>query len=323
MNRKLTATLGVLAAACLAASGSVALAATAQTGQTGEVAPHAGSVLAVSSVRASTDDGNVASNTLDGNLSTRWSGEGDGAWIDYDLGSSQTVGSVALAWYQGDTRTFTFDVQVSANDSSWTTVVSGKKSSGSSANYETYDFADAAARYVRVVGHGNTKNDWTSISETHVQGADGGGGDPGGDCSKPSDILNLDNWYLGLPIGSDEDPTNIEQPELDSYSIDPWFEVTSDCTGVQFRAAVNGVTTSGSSYPRSELREIDGGDNASWSSTSGTHTMVIKEKITHLPNTRTRWSRVRSTARTTTSWCSGWKAAASTSPTATTPTTSW
>ena len=41
----------------------------------------------------------------------------------------------------------------------------------------------------------------------------------------------------------------------------------------------------GSGYPRSELREMtsSGSANASWSTTSGTHTMEIRQAITHLP----------------------------------------
>jgi hypothetical protein len=103
-------------------------------------------------------------------------------------------------------------------------------------------------------------------------------------CSVPADVLDLSNWYEGLPIGDDGEPANVEQPQLAGYSVDPWFTTTPGCDGVQFRAPVDGVTTSGSSYPRSELREMSGSDKASWSSTSGTHTMVIDEAITHLPN---------------------------------------
>jgi len=57
---------------------------------------------------------------------------------------------------------------------------------------------------------------------------------------------------------------------------------------VQFRAPTNGVTTSGSGYPRSELREMkdSGKSNASWSTSSGTHTMIIDEAITAVPKTK-------------------------------------
>jgi hypothetical protein len=105
-------------------------------------------------------------------------------------------------------------------------------------------------------------------------------------CTYPADVLNLTNWKETLPIGSSGSPTEIKQPALKTYVKSPWFVPTSSCDGVQFRAAVDGVTTSGSGYPRSELREMssNGTANASWSPSSGTHTMVIDEAITHLPN---------------------------------------
>src|SRR4051812_18931986 len=130
-----------------------------------------------SSVTASADDGNVPANTVDGNLSTRWSAQGDGQWIRYDLGAVNTVSYVKIAWYQGDTRTSTFDVQLSSDAAAWTTVFSGT-SNGTSTALQTYDFTDASARYVRIVGHGNSSgNGWNSISETEIWGiASGGGG---------------------------------------------------------------------------------------------------------------------------------------------------
>ncbi|MEC3981299.1 polysaccharide lyase family 7 protein [Amycolatopsis sp. H20-H5] len=107
-------------------------------------------------------------------------------------------------------------------------------------------------------------------------------------CGHPADILALSNWKETLPTGSTGHPTEIKQPELKQYSVDPWFTPNATCDAVQFRAAVNGVTTSGSGNPRSELREMTGGgsDEASWSTTSGTSTMVIDEAVTHLPAER-------------------------------------
>ena len=237
--------------------------------------------VAVQSVVASGDDGNVAANTLDGDLATRWSDEGDGVWIRYDLGSQVTVGSLAVAWHNGDQRRATFEVQTSADGVSWTTVVNRRASSGTTRQAETYDFADRGARYLRVVGYGNTVNDWTSITEVDIFGADA----PGGGCAYPADVLDLSAWKVQLPIGAEEDPDEVTQPALATYAVDPWFRADDACDGVLFRSAVNGVTTGGSSYPRSELREMtaDGSDEAGWSATSGTHTMVVREAITALP----------------------------------------
>ncbi|MDO8497558.1 MAG: polysaccharide lyase family 7 protein [bacterium] len=101
----------------------------------------------------------------------------------------------------------------------------------------------------------------------------------------PAKVFDLTNWKLTLPIGFLKHPTEVKQPELATYGIDPWFMVNKEGNGIRFRAPVNGVTTSGSSYPRSELREMvkDGKEKANWSSTLGIHTMTLEEAITAVP----------------------------------------
>ncbi len=104
-------------------------------------------------------------------------------------------------------------------------------------------------------------------------------------CAYPAQLLDLSNWKLTLPIGSGS-PTEIKQPELSTYFIDPWFMLSPDCMSARFRAHTSSpVTTNNSNYPRSELREMtDGGTkNASWSNTYGTHVMFIDEAITAHP----------------------------------------
>lgn len=271
--RTLVSTLGV--AAWLAAGLLMAPA----------LAADPGPPLPVIAVDASSDDGNVPGNAVDGDLATRWSAQGDGVWLRLRLDASHEIGSVAIAWHQGDQRRADFDVQTSADGSSWTTVYSGT-SSGSTLQAETYALTKTTATYLRVVGHGNTVNDWTSIAEISV--FTDSAGEPG-DCALPSEALDLARWKITLPIDdpgkSGTQPLEILQPALADYQIDPWFIVRPGCDGAQFRSPVNGVTTSGSSYPRSELREMksNGTSQASWSSGSGTHTLTILQAITRLP----------------------------------------
>jgi hypothetical protein len=78
-------------------------------------------------------------------------------------------------------------------------------------------------------------------------------------CGSPGHILDLTDWKEQLPTGSKGAPTEIKQSKLANYSVDPWFTANTTCDGVQFRAAVNGVTTKGSKNPRSELREMTNG----------------------------------------------------------------
>lgn len=109
----------------------------------------------------------------------------------------------------------------------------------------------------------------------------------------PADTINLArHWRLQLPVDnpnqSGSQPLEISQPQLDGYTHNPWYVANSSCTGIRFRNAVNAVTTPNSTYGRSELRETraDGTGGASWSSTSGTHTMVVNQAFTRLPATK-------------------------------------
>ena len=103
----------------------------------------------------------------------------------------------------------------------------------------------------------------------------------------PAQVLDLTNWKVTLPVNAAGEtsgrPLEILQPQLRTYTSAPYFMVRGN--GVQFRAPVNGVTTSGSSYPRSELREmVDGGARlAAWSTDAGTHTMIVEQAITAVP----------------------------------------
>lgn len=107
------------------------------------------------------------SHTIDNNLGTFFSAQGHGQWVQYDLGQSHEVNGVSLAWYQGDGRAFTFEVLASGDGESWTELYSGV-SSGNTLELEDHYFAPAAARYVRIVGYGNTSNQWMSITEARI-----------------------------------------------------------------------------------------------------------------------------------------------------------
>lgn len=148
----------------VAAAAAVSLAGFALVAMPGVAA---GAGLPVVSATASSHDGNVPANAIDGNLSTRWSAEGDPEWLRLQLASSVTVGHLRIAWFRGNERRQSFDIELSTTGTSWTRVFSGM-SSGNTDQFETFDFADAQAAYVRIVGHGNSDNDWNSVSEAEV-----------------------------------------------------------------------------------------------------------------------------------------------------------
>ena len=133
-----------------------------------------------------------------------------------------------------------------------------------------------------------------ACSSATPQDAQGEAGAPlGASVQKmlPSQVLALTDWKLNVPVsGANGWSLEVKQPELAAYSHADYFHVSAKGDAVVFRAPVEGVTTSGSKYPRSELREMTNGgrDKADWdiSSGGGTHVMEITQAVTHLPNVK-------------------------------------
>jgi hypothetical protein len=135
------------------------------------VPPYVEVTPGATAVTASTNDGNVPANAVDGNLGTRWSGSGDGAWIRFDLGAPRTLDHVTIATFSGNMRRSRFDLQVSNDSASWTTVLAGGQTSGTTTLEEPFDVGGASARYLRYVGHGNddpAKAQWNSLTEVRL-----------------------------------------------------------------------------------------------------------------------------------------------------------
>lgn len=102
-------------------------------------------------------------NLLDGNPDTSWTLQGKGRWVKADLGEVKQVSVVAIDFYQGHSREEYFDVEVSVDDKNWTQVFSGSSYELSTATQLFY-FPAADARYVKIVGQGNSKNAWNNYS---------------------------------------------------------------------------------------------------------------------------------------------------------------
>lgn len=124
--------------------------------------------LKIYAVSDSGNDGNLPVNTYDNNLGTRWSSSGDGQWIQYDLGKTQPVGYAGINFFVQNSRTTSFDILVSQDNLTWSTVFSGSSSKVDDSRIQMFDFPDTEARYVKLVGHGNSSNLWNSINELQL-----------------------------------------------------------------------------------------------------------------------------------------------------------
>ena len=136
---------------------------------------------------------------------------------------------------------------------------------------------------------GNTGNTGNRIVQTLLGTADSDT-EPARDTAAarvPGDLIDLADWYLTLPTGKQGDPDTVENPELAKFTNE-FFTLDDTGEAVVFSARGDGVTTKNSHYPRSELREMNGSEKASWTNTSGTHTLDVCEAITKVPAAQAR-----------------------------------
>lgn len=253
--------------------------------------------LAISSVSASSSQSpNVPSRTIDGNLGTRWSSFGVGQHITYDLGSAQLIDYVKIAWFKGNERTSSFEVWV-GNSTGNLEKIKTKTTAGNTTSIETWDLPNRTARYFRVIGKGNSTNAWNSITELQIFGTQGTVLPPPPSGSFPYDVLNLKNWKITVPKSQDgdseADEVYVNQSDND-YSGDPSFKFYEDSryfytsgSSVVFKCQAGTPSTSGSSNPRSELREmISDGSNEIWwdMRSSQLRKLEIRAKITKVPS---------------------------------------
>jgi len=132
---------------------------------------------------------------------------------------------------------------------------------------------------------GSVGNDATGGVETAGGGASPGGGvtqvggsaGAGGVALTPGPI-DFAQWTLQLPIGTGTSPTTISSMQLLAGFSNEYF-YRADDGGQMYMDPATGITTSGSTRCRTEMREqVPGAGSAGWAS-SGTNTMTVEGKV--------------------------------------------
>jgi Alginate lyase/Immunoglobulin domain len=106
----------------------------------------------------------------------------------------------------------------------------------------------------------------------------------------PGGNFDLSHWYLGLPVDSSGGTTgnsaSIPASQLVAGYTNALYFYTGADGAMVFWAPVTGATTSGSSYPRSELREeLDPPSTSSNWFAFGTHYLDAQCKVLQVPST--------------------------------------
>ena len=106
-----------------------------------------------------------ASDATDGNPGTRWSSAfSDPQWLEVDLGSQQQICSAGILWEAAYATAF--QIQVSDDNSTWTTIYSTTTGTGGNESFTV----SATARYIRMYGTARATAFGYSIFEFDVYG---------------------------------------------------------------------------------------------------------------------------------------------------------
>jgi poly(beta-D-mannuronate) lyase len=114
------------------------------------------------------------------------------------------------------------------------------------------------ARYVKIIGMGNSQNEWNSIVEVEVHSCEGADGQI--IDLFPNELgIELVDWYLSVPTDEDNSGTSdsIDEDDLAAgYTNSEYFYASVD-NGIVMRSPSYGFKTStNTSYVRVELREM-------------------------------------------------------------------
>jgi hypothetical protein len=112
-----------------------------------------------------------------------------------------------------------------------------------------------------------------------------------GAAKPPGENFDLSHWKLTLPVNASGTnggkATEIQASQLVAgYANDDYFHTGTNGT-MDFWCPVNGATTGGSSFPRSELRELLDPTNPAVNWTAhGTHILEARCRVTEVPSSQ-------------------------------------
>ncbi|GAA1284452.1 hypothetical protein GCM10009658_29810 [Planotetraspora silvatica] len=253
--------------------------------------------------------GAPASAAVDGDLGTRWSSAfADPQWIQVDLGATATIDQVVLNWEAAYARSF--QIQVSANASTWTTVYSTTTGTGGTQTLNV----TGTGRYIRLYGTARATAYGYSLWEFQVYGTTTTGG---GGCGTA-------NAAQGRPAtaSSQENAAGAASAAVDGNAGTRWSSLFSDPQWIQVDLGATAtvcqvVLNWEAAYARSFQIQVSA--NAStWTTVYSTTTGTGGTQTLNVTGTG-RYIRLYGTARATAYGYSLWEFAVHTTGGAATP----
>lgn len=113
--------------------------------------------------------GDAPSNVIDGTAETRWATyqrRKKGHWLQFRLNRPVTVGQVSIQTWEG--RNFRFQIEVETESGNWREVYEGKTEG--TGELELVQFEDTTTDRIRIICHGDNKDNANIITEVRIGG---------------------------------------------------------------------------------------------------------------------------------------------------------
>jgi hypothetical protein len=200
---------------------------------------------------SSTENGGTpASAAVDGDTGTRWSSAAsDPQWLQVDLGASVAVCSVVLTWETAYATAF--QIQVSADASTWTSVYSTTTGTGGTQTLAV----SGTGRYVRMygtaraTGYGYSLWEFAvyTVSGTPSPSGSGGTGDFSGTVISTYKQVSASSWEgANAPAAALDGRTNTRWSSL--YTDNQWLQVDLGGAGTISGLVLNWETAYATGY---------------------------------------------------------------------------
>lgn len=227
-----------------------------------------------------------------------WQAQGDGTrldapWLEYDLGSIHLISSIGITWADNATKSYTFEVLASTDEPEsgrrWDRLYAGTGTSGISTE-EMFHFMPVAARYIRILGRGNSVDDWNRIQTLKIYG---------------SSLQQL------LPASNTSD--NVLSSSLDNDLSTKWSSVISSSSPAQLQIDFGSshklntiaIAWANGNHAKYSFRLEQSADNKTWSTlyeSASSGTTQLPELYSFSQSTA-RWVRLTCTNSTEHNTC--------------------
>ena len=122
--------------------------------------------LVKATASSSSTDTNTPKEATDGDTVSYWAADGDGQWLQLEFEEVVPIELIRIVAHQGNVRTADFELMISNDGETWEKLLS-YTTDGVTADYQ-YIKTSANAKFLRLVGHGNSANSWNSYAEFDV-----------------------------------------------------------------------------------------------------------------------------------------------------------